>query len=101
MGGKQFKPIIEDSIQYHFPGQNYTGPGTHVYTNIMNYKLPVNKTDFVTMLHDIQYMQYAGIDNVDDIDDLAIAHADYDLPGIATKIGLTLRKLLKWKFNNS
>ncbi len=51
------------------------------------------------MLHDIQYLQYSGIKNVDEIDDLAIKLSDYDLPGIATKIGLTLRKALGLTFN--
>lgn len=46
-------------------------------------------------------MQYADMDNVDDLDNLAIQNSDNDLPGIATKIGLTLRKMFALKFNKA
>jgi hypothetical protein len=59
--------------------------------------MPKNKTDFVTLLHDIQYMQ--KIDPVQ-ADNIAIANADYSLPGIVTKTGLTIRKYLGLKFND-
>lgn len=91
----------ENSYEWHFPGQEFTGPGTHIISKILKHVLPVNKTDFLTMLHDIQYLQYAGIDDVNFADDLAIKQVDYDLPGLATKLGLTIRKLLNLPFNTT
>lgn len=62
--------------------------------------LPSNKTDFVTMLHDIDYLRNAG-QNADEADDIAIANSDNSLPGMATKIGLNGRKALGLTFNNN
>lgn len=50
------------------------------------------------MLHDIQYMQTAEGD-ANKVDDLAINNAGWDLPGLATKVGLTFRKRLGLIFN--
>jgi hypothetical protein len=55
--------------------------------------LPVNATDAVTMLHDIDYLRFAENDILTQMADRkAISNAGFDLPGIATKIGLTIRK---------
>jgi len=64
--------------------------------------LPKNKTDFVTMLHDIDYLRNAGLKHGADLaDDLAINNADYSMAGLATKIGLGVRKGLGLKFNQA
>ncbi len=88
-------------MEYHFPGQEFTGPGTRVITKIINGVQPVNKTDFATMLHDIQYLQLAGASKqqISHSDDLAMSNAGNDLAGIATKIGLTARKILGLRFD--
>lgn len=86
----------------HFPGQEFTGPGTHVITKILGSVMPRNKTDFVTMLHDIDYLRNAGLRKGADLaDELAIRNADYSSPGIATKVGLTVRKALGLNFNKA
>lgn len=62
--------------------------------------LPVNKTDFVTMLHDIQYLQHANKDAL--IDDVkAIKNSDNSLAGIATKVGLLTRIYTGFAFNTT
>jgi len=81
----------ETSTEYHFPGQSYTGPGTHIATRLLNGLLPANKTDFVTLLHDIEYSVKT---NPMQADLRAIRKSEWDIPGIATKIGLTMRTLL-------
>ncbi len=84
------------TTEYHFPGQNFTGPGTNLVRRIYNGDLPVNYTDAVTLLHDLHYMSYKDINQADD---QAIALADYSLVGLATKLGLSVRKLLNLKLN--
>lgn len=79
------------STEYHFPGQSYTGPGTHVVTRILNNDIISNKTDFVTLLHDIEYM--GGVKPYRS-DMRAIRNSDWSLPGIATKLGLGSRIIL-------
>lgn len=62
--------------------------------------LPANKTDFATLLHDIKYLQTAGEpSNQWHWDKQAIRDSSLDLPGIATTIGLTTRKVLGLTFN--
>lgn len=92
----------EASTEFHYPGQNFTGPGTHVVTRLLNNSLPVNKTDFVTMLHDVEYMTdvkpYKS-------DVRAISNSDFSLAGLTTKLGLTTRTIIdalpftNFKFN--
>lgn len=51
----------------------------------------------LTLFHDLDYLH--NHDQTES-DDRAIKATPYDLPGIATKIGLSLRKALGLKFNN-
>lgn len=81
----------ETTAEIHFPGQNYTGPGTHIATRLLNGVLPKNKTDFVTMLHDIEY---SGKTNPTQSDFRAIKNSGWDISGIATKVGLIARNVL-------
>lgn len=86
----------------HFPGQNYTGPGTRVATNIYNNVKPTNKTDAVTMLHDIDYIRFAGSPkHVDQADYYAIQNSDNSAAGIATKVGLAFRTEMQLRFANN
>lgn len=62
--------------------------------------MPTNKTDFVTMLHDIQYLQYNNAD-VTNVDALAILNSDNSLAGLATKTGLGLRLFTGLRFNDT
>lgn len=79
--------VVENTTEWHFPGQNFTGPGTHIVSKIKNGVLPNNKTDFITMLHDISYLQHAEDGSLVD-DYKAIIHSDFSLPGLVTKAGM-------------
>lgn len=81
----------ELTTEWHFPGQQYTGPGTHIVTRLLRGDIPSNKTDFVTMLHDIDYM---GTSTPLSSDIRAIRNSDYSVQGLATKMGLGLRSML-------
>jgi hypothetical protein len=61
--------------------------------------MPNNRTDAVTLLHDIDYLRFSGLQRSDVLDDRAIAAADYSLPGMVTKAGLTLRKFSGLNFD--
>jgi hypothetical protein len=52
----------EITTQYHFPGYNYLGPGTHVLNNVTNHIAPVNSIDAVARSHDIDYA--TGVDPI-------------------------------------
>jgi hypothetical protein len=66
----------------------------------VNNVFPNNQTDVATLVHDIEYLIYNS-ENVDLIDDTAIQNADWTLPGITTKAGLTFRKFTGWEFNKA
>jgi len=72
----------------HYPGTNYLGPGTHVISNILNNKQPTSYTDYVAMLHDIDYLSNGGQDHADAV---AMSRADNSLQGFAMKFGLGAR----------
>jgi len=86
------------TTEYHFPGQNFTGPGTNLVRRILNGVQPANYQDAVTFIHDIDYMSYMDADRADD---KAIALSDNTLAGMATTLGLSFRKALGLRFNAS
>lgn len=59
---------------------------------------PVNKNDFVAMLHDIQYYQNLSPTMADNI---AIVNADDSFSGYILKNGLKLRSMLNLPFNST
>ncbi len=87
-------------MEYHYPGHNFTGPGTRVVTRIYNGVVPTDTNDAATMIHDIEYLIYN--DNpkmISKADDTAISNANYLYDGLPIKIGLSLRKYFNLKFD--
>jgi len=85
-------------MQFHYPGYEFMGPGTHIINKIQNFVQPVNRNDFLSMLHDIQYLQTAG-DDPSWADKLAIVQSDNSLSGLALKSGLLTRYSFGLNFN--
>lgn len=82
------------------PGQEFTGPGTHITEKILGSVQPSNYTDFVTMMHDIDYLRYYDQPVNILLSDLkAIKEADFDIPGAVTKIGLSAKILSGHRFD--
>lgn len=92
----------EDTYEFHVPGYNFMGPGTHIYNRIENGTQPTNYTDRLALAHDVNYYLASGSHPLlDKADDLAIDKASwFKREGILMKIGLTLRKLTHVKENN-
>lgn len=84
-------------MQFHLPGLEFAGPGTHIYTKILNNVKPTNKADTAALLHDIEYLHNHG---EDEVDGRAIRNAGGGVSGYITKAGLALRGTLGMKFNN-
>jgi len=63
--------------------------------------MPNNKTDFVTLLHDIDYLRSAGLPQYQDAADArALYYSDLYTPeGFATTFGLTTRRYFGAEFN--
>jgi hypothetical protein len=78
------------------------GPGTHIIDRINHRILPTTKTDFVAMLHDIDYLMGSGSDKWTKFaDDRAIQHAPNTFTGLLMKAGLSVRKILNLPFNKT
>jgi hypothetical protein len=90
---------LETTFQLHFPGHKYIGPGTHVIYNVINGILPYSYNDAVALIHDINYLMYAGED-VSLIDFEAINSFDKTTPaGIAGILGLSIKQYLPFEMN--
>ncbi len=74
------------------------GPGTHIIFNIENYVLPINQTDALAMVHDINYMLANTEDEARLSDDIAISGTQLTVPDAMMRFGLTLRKWGKLQF---
>lgn len=93
---------MEDGVQFHYPGMNYTGPGTHVVSNVLNRKFPKDYDDALTLIHDIEYLMYSDRpDMIKASDERAIQLATTDLHGLSIKAGLTIRKTFDLDFYSS
>lgn len=82
--------LTESTYEFHVPGQNFTGPGTHIVDRIMRGVLPTNQVDLVTMVHDIQYLKLSG-KNPYETDLRSGVQADFSWQGWLTKLGLTFK----------
>lgn len=91
---------METSTEFHYPGSNYTGPGTHIIQKILNHVPPVSHTDAIARQHDIDYLISAGNSNQALIDDSnAISRInDVSLESVAMFLGLTARGVINTVF---
>ncbi len=48
---------LEDTAQFHMPGHNYMGPGTHTISNILSQLEPVDSVDKLSRKHDLDYLK--------------------------------------------
>lgn len=77
------------------------GPGTHVISRVLRGDMPVSRTDAIAMLHDIDYLRYAGVRDINKYDDIAINRAGRDLESQVLVAGLTARKMIGIRFDGN
>lgn len=63
-GLKSCKDCFENTVEYHLPGHNYAGPGTHVKNRVLNRVKPTTALDTAALIHDIEYL-YLDQDTAD------------------------------------
>lgn len=85
-----------NSTEFHLPGYNYLGPGTHVVSNIKQHVMPTTRADAVAMIHDIEYLIATNNESkLKRADKHAIDQAKGFTPDVLLlKTGLTLRSSL-------
>lgn len=84
----------EGTTEWHLPGMQYMGPGTHVVKRVLNNTKPNNYVDAVALKHDIDYMVAAGDEReLTKADNAAISLApSLSVAGQIMKKGLALRQ---------
>lgn len=82
---------------FHFPGSNYTGPGTKITTNILNGVEPKTEIDKIARQHDIDYINNQSFFGGLKADAKAIAQAiqtKITPESLAMLLGLTTRMIV-------
>lgn len=55
-----FEDFEKKQIEWHLPGYQFCGPGTHVCKRLKRGDRGINELDYACMIHDIEYYKYAG-----------------------------------------
>lgn len=77
------------------------GPGTNVLGRIYSNQLPVDDDDFVSLIHDLEYLSASSSIDVINADMQAISDYNYDAHGVIGKLGLFSKLLVTPIFANS
>lgn len=94
---------IGTSLELHYPGYMYMGPGTHVIERIMNGKDPINWLDQISKNHDIDYVKANGnllaIQKADEVmvKSIEVLSKVYETEGVAAaiaKLGIKAKMLV-------
>jgi hypothetical protein len=78
---KDYPMDVEDDIlhgetipnKYHWPEHNYAGPGTDIAGQINNNVLPIDKDDYISFLHDVDYANSTNYDDIASADEVYIS----------------------------
>jgi len=88
----------ETSTQFHYPGMNYMGPGTHIIKNVEEGVKPVSYTDSLSLAHDINYLLATGSHKKMDLaDQIAQSRTGWTNQDAAMLGGLELRQYFHLK----
>lgn len=92
--------MIETGNEYHIPGYNYLGPGTHIRQRLSEGVQPINSLDTIAQQHDLAY-----ITTDHDIADDNFIGKSYAIPGpmsFLSRTGIRFNKFLRkfgWDFS--
>jgi len=85
------QPSIEQHTGLHLPGHNYMGPGTDVARRIFHGHEPVDRDDYISMQHDIDYLAAQNQVDLTKADYKMFADLPFDSHGIIGKTGMLVR----------
>lgn len=86
--------MINTSGEFHFPGDNFLGPGTDIVNRVMQGIKPKSFADSTARDHDIDYLISSGSSLGairDDYKAILSNWSNLDLDALALKLGLMLR----------
>lgn len=96
--------LKETNSEFHYPGTNYLGPGTHLFNNVKNKIRPTSYVDQIALEHDLDYTQLVGKSTYDaDIKAIKKAFNKPSIQSVAMITGLGTKiimdKIIGDKFN--
>ena len=98
-GGKLFdaqKLLNKTGIEFHWPGYQYMGPGTHLKKRLARGDPGINRLDRIAKAHDIDYDKAKNLKDKWAADRKMIAKID-QLPGSKNLTERIVRRIMKAK----
>ena len=90
------KKLTKTGIEFHWPGMQYLGPGTHLEKRLKRGDPGKNRLDRIAKQHDIDYSKSRNLRDKWKADDKMI-RAINQLPGKKTKQEKIVRKIMQAK----
>ena len=98
-GGKLFDVqhlLNKTGIEFHWPGYQYMGPGTHLKKRLARGDPGINRLDRIANAHDIDYDKAKNLKDKWEADRKMIAKID-KLPGSKSLTERIVRRIMKTK----
>ena len=90
------KALAKTGIEFHWPGYQYMGPGTHLEKRLKHGDPGKNRLDRISKTHDIDYSRATSLKDKHKADGKMIASID-KLPGKKTKTERVVKTIMKAK----
>ena len=90
------KWLGKTGIEFHWPGYQYMGPGTHLKKRLKRGDPGINRLDFIAKSHDIAYSKAANLQDKWKADAKMIQAID-KLPGRKTMTERVVKKIMQAK----
>ena len=90
------KLLTKTGIEFHWPGYQYMGPGTHLEKRLKRGDKGINRLDRISKTHDIDYSKARSLKDKHKADRKMIKSIE-KLPGKKTKTERVVKTIMKAK----
>ena len=90
------KALASTGIEFHWPGYQYMGPGTHLEKRLKRGDPGINRLDRISKTHDIDYSRARSLKDKHKADRKMIKSIE-NLPGPKTKTERVVKHIMKAK----
>ena len=90
------KALSKTGIEFHWPGYQFMGPGTHLQKRLKRGDQGINRLDRIARRHDIHYSQAKTLQDKHKADRIMINSINR-LPGRKTKTERIVKNIMKAK----
>ena len=90
------KALTSTGTEFHWPGYQYMGPGTHLEKRLKRGDPGINRLDRISKIHDIDYSRARSLKDKHKADRKMIKSIE-NLPGTKTKTERVVKNIMKAK----